>query len=128
MAALDVPQTGGARVIQLLARGLGSMTYYHDVEEAAQARLAESYRLLHAAADDLNSLARRTPGFDMTLALGDSGPAVRLHFANEGLVTERLTRRGRGRAKTREVVGPAVDESEIVTELASILWSGDLGT
>lgn len=124
--AFDRPSGGGARVVELLSRGLSSVARYHDIDEAAQARLTESYRLLRAAAESLHPLARRTPGFDMTLALGDAGPAVRLHYTNEGLVAERLT--PRGRAQSREHVGPVVDESEVVSELASILWSGEVDT
>jgi hypothetical protein len=89
------------------------------------ARSEESERVLRAAVDALLDLAHRTPGIDLTLAVGPgSGPAVRLHYTNEGLVADRLT--ARGRAASREAVGPAFSESEVVSELASMLWSGEV--
>lgn len=127
--ALDGATDGGPsgrRLSQLIASSLVSLGLYHEVDEQAQARLAESHRVLRSAVEALHGLARRTPGFDMTLSVGDGGPAVRLHYTTEGLVAERLT--PRGRAASREPVGPVIDESEVVSELASMLWSREVQT
>jgi hypothetical protein len=114
------------RLNQLLTLGLVSLGFQQEAEEQAQARLAEGHRVLRSAVEALHPLARRTPGFDMTLALGHEGPAVRLRYTTGGLMAERLTRRGR--AATREPAGPVVDESLVVSELASMLWSGEVQT
>jgi hypothetical protein len=73
----------------------------------------------------LLGLAHRTPGIDLTVSAGPgAGPAVRLHYTNEGLVAERLG--ARGRSSSREPV--ALAGSEVVSELASMLWSGEVET
>lgn len=87
-------------------------------------RPEESERVLRAAVEALLDLAHRTPGADLTVSVGQGGPAVRLHYTNEGLVAHRLN--ARGRASAREPVGPAFSESEVVSELASMLWSGEV--
>jgi hypothetical protein len=61
----------------------------------------------------------------VTVGAGN-GPAARLHYTTEGLVADRLT--GRGRSASREPVGSAFSGSEVVTELASMLWSGEVET
>lgn len=89
------------------------------------ARSDASERVLRAAVEALLGLAQRTPGIDLTVSLGPGpGPAVRLHYTQEGLVADRLT--PRGRVASRETVGPVLDESEVVTELASLLRSGEV--
>jgi hypothetical protein len=91
------------------------------------ARLGESERVLRAAVDALLDLAHRTPGIDLTVVVGPgNGPAARVHYTNEGLVADRLT--ARGRAASREPVGPAFSESEVISELASMLWAGEVET
>lgn len=83
--------------------------------------------MLRAAVDALLDLAHRTPGIDLTVSVGPgAGFAVRLHYTHEGLVAHRLNSRGRG--SSRESVAPVLAESEVVSELASMLWSGEVET
>lgn len=113
-----------------LAGGLGPrVRRYLDAASPAdaQVRQTEAERILRAAVDALLELAHRTPGIDLTVSVGPAGgPAARLHYTNEGLVADRLT--ARGRSGSREAVGPALEESEVVSELASMLWSGEVET
>jgi len=111
-------------------RGLGErVRRYFDAEapQEGPGRRSEPERQLRAVVDALLELAQRTPGLDVTVAIGPvGGPAARLHYTNDGLVVDRLTTRGRSR--TREAVGPALAESEVVSELAALLWSGEVDT
>jgi len=94
--------------------------------DAPQEALSEPERVLRAAVDALLELAHRTPDVDLTVSVGPSGPAARLHYTNEGLVVDRLT--SRGRSRTREAVGPSWTQAEVVSELASLLRSGEVDT
>ncbi|HEY6793682.1 MAG TPA: hypothetical protein VI248_03250 [Kineosporiaceae bacterium] len=113
-----------------LASGLGPrVRRYLDPAWAPdeQVRCEETERVLRAAVEALLELAHRTPGIDLTVSVGPgNGPAVRLHYTNEGLVADRLT--SRGRPASREGVAPVFSESEVVSELASMLWAGEVET
>jgi hypothetical protein len=111
-----------------LAAGLGPrVRRYLDAVPGTDRSGEEADRVLRAAVDALLDLAHRTPGIDLTVSVGPSGgPAVRLHYTHEGLVAHRLN--ARGRASSREQVGPVFAESEVVSELASMLWSGEVET
>jgi hypothetical protein len=111
-----------------LASGLGPrVRRYLDPARSPeeQAQHEETERVLRAAVEALLELAHRTPGIDLTVSVGPgNGVAVRLHYTHEGLVADRLT--SRGRAASREPVAPAFSESEVVSELASMLWAGEV--
>ena len=111
-----------------LASSLGpKVRRYVDVSspDDGKGRQDDAERLLRAAVDALLDLAHRNPGIDLTIQVGPAGgPTVRLHYTNKGLVTDRLNTRGR--STSREAVGPALSESEVVSELASLLWSGEV--
>lgn len=92
-------------------------------DEAAGAE--EPERILRAAVEALLPLALRTPGCDITVTVNQApARAVRIHYTHEGLVAHRLN--GRGRVAGREDVGPVFDESEVVSELASMLLAGEV--
>lgn len=123
------------RGLELLPAGLMSRARRGRVDTSpeAVARAEEAERVLKAAVDALLGLARRTPGFDVTVTVNgvggqpesqDAGPAVRIHYAHEGLIAHRLNTRGR--IVGREAAGPVLDESEVVSELASMLWLGEV--
>lgn len=112
---------------ELLPVGLTSLTRRATSADEA-ARSEESERVLRAAVEALLALARRTPNFDVTVTVNQApARAVRLHYTHAGLVAHRLN--GRGRAAGRqEDVGPVLDESEVVSELASMLLAGEVET
>lgn len=112
---------------ELLPAGLASLTRRATSSAEEAARSEESERVLRAAVEALLALARRTPNFDVTVTVNqEPARAVRLHYTHQGLVAHRLN--GRGRAAGQEDVGPVLDESEVVSELASMLLAGEVET
>lgn len=130
----DVPSESrapGRRPLDLLPSGLAALARraVGDTPAEASARAVQTERVLRSSVEALLALASRTPGFDVTVTVNapgghDPGAAVRIRYTHEGLVAHRLT--ARGKAAAREEVGSVYDESEVASELASMLWSGEV--
>jgi hypothetical protein len=80
---------------------------------------------LQASIRALIPLAYRTEGFDVTVSLGpDHRWAARVRRDEDGVSAELIPGDGRRAGK----ITFAADERRVASELASLLWAGEVGT
>jgi hypothetical protein len=121
----SVEGSSNRRAREFLSPGLASFARRAPVSSGQVAGDEESERVLKAAVEALLPLVRRTPGCDITITVNQAPVrAARIHYTHEGLVAHRLN--GRGRTAGHEGTAPVFNESEVVSELASMLLSGEV--